>query len=108
MLLVIFNSFTAGVSAEDIQSTWWLVIRLSPKVEPSKVLSLSDLNNYRSLSVDPCSYWGVHNSRLALLSSLTRPHVEKTAKGWNPFLRVDLTVLQRRPSLSVAILSKFF
>ena len=46
--------------------------KITPNVEPSKVLSLSDLNNYRSLSVDPCSYWGAHNSRLALFPSLTR------------------------------------
>ena len=39
MLLAIFNSFSwNAMSTEDIWSTWWLVIRLSPSIEPSKLL----------------------------------------------------------------------
>ena len=71
----LFSTASAGMSAEDIQSTWWLVIRLSSNVEPSKVLSFSDLNNYTSFSVDPCSYWRAQNSRLALRPSPSRVHV---------------------------------
>ena len=34
----LYSTASAGMSTEDKQSTWWLVIRLSPNVEPSKVL----------------------------------------------------------------------
>ena len=49
----------------------------------------------------------MRNSRLALLPFLTGAHVEGTAQGWNSLLRVDLAMFRRRPSLSVAILTKF-
>ena len=49
----------------------------------------------------------MRNSRLALLPFLTGAHVEGTAQGWNSLLRVDLAMFWRRPSLSVAILTKF-
>ena len=32
-----FSIASAGMSAEDMQSTWWLVIILCPNVEPSTV-----------------------------------------------------------------------
>ena len=30
----LFSTASAGMSAEDIQSTWWLIIRLSANIEP--------------------------------------------------------------------------
>ena len=70
------------------------------------MLSHSDLNNYTSLSVDPRSCWRAQNSRLALRPSLSRAHVEKTRVEF--ILLVALAMLQRRLSLRVAILTKFF
>ena len=34
----LFTAASAGISTVDILSTWWLVIRSCPNVEPSKVL----------------------------------------------------------------------
>ena len=92
-----FSTTSSGISAEDIQSTWWLVIRLSSNLEPSTVSMAAIIFwfkwLYKSLS------WSllILESVKFLLSMTHRwALAEKTTKGWNSLLHVDLALLQSR------------
>ena len=103
MLLVLFNKFSWNKRSVDIWSTWWLVTRLSPNLETTKVLMAIISFWFKSPS------WSLlllqtQNSRLTWRPRLSRALIE----GWKSLLRVDLAMFQRRLSLCAAILAKLF
>ena len=92
----LFSTASDGMSAEDIWSTWWLVIRLSPNVEPSELLMAVITFWFTTLWVDPCCYWRAWNSRLVLTSIFCwkdRAGVESTfTRGFGHVSEVAFTM----------------
>ena len=103
----LFSTASSRISGVDIWSTCWLIIRLSPNIESSKVLMVVIIFDL-SLQVEPCYCWRVQNSCLTWCPCLSRALVENTPKEWNSLLHMDLAMFQRWLSLSVAILTKLF